>query len=290
MKINLTSANYNFPLGEPDEGAYLTGVCGVLQIVDPADWGNFERDYYAPFLRYLYFICLQNAEGEYPENLGAKEICEKLTNFFKNKKCTSQSIKSILIAESPSLAPVNYFYNLVGAPGWDAAGTFCGEIRLALGIAAGITKTKFLVECAKCGFIVLDLFPFVTMAIPAGRQPNAYQTAVKRAWGFCPSVVPYPMNIRELLDFIFCCLNKNLSVGFSLPRFGNVILNDLGTCTEFNNWLTVNAIVLNPAGAVEILRVPAVVGRSKFLRICWQNGYFAPHHDRMNEAGIFCKR
>ncbi len=289
MKINLIQADYNCPLGQP-EGAYLTGVCGVLPIAGAADWGNFERDYYAPFLRYLYFICFQNADGAYPVKLSVKEMCESLTDLFRKKKCVSRNIRSILIAESPSPAPANYFYNLAGAPGWDAAGTFCGEIRLALGIPGGLTKTQFLVECARCGFIVLDLFPFVTMAIPAGAQPNAYKTAVKRAWGFCPSVVPYPMNIRELLDFIFCCLNKNLSVGFSLPRFGNVILGDLCSYTEFNNWLAINGIVLNPAGAVEMLRVPAVVGRSIFLRICWQNGYFAPHHDRMNEAGIFCKR
>lgn len=275
----ITVADYNYPLGIP--GGYFNG-----RAIPP--FPDYLRDYHIHFMRYIYYLCIMNAEGEYPVEMSLEELHIAFEEN-KEKKCKPR-IKKILIGEAPPPNPLNYFYNpfspwgIAGRPG--RGGTaFSGAIQTALfpGIAFP-TKISFLQACAREGFILLDLF---TYAIPyTGRGTIAYQNACISAFGF--GAAPYLYNILNTLNFLICCLQKTIAFGFALKSFGEIIIRDAGSVANFNAWCLANGITLNPPGPLEQIRIvpPPVAGASDYLRVCGRQGLFGPCPILLNLAGF----
>jgi hypothetical protein len=276
----ITAADYNYPLGIPR--GYFNGKA-------VPHFPDYLRDYHIHFMRYLYFMCIMNAEGEYPVEMTMEELQDA---FEKNRdeKCKPK-IRKILIGEAPPPAPLNYFYNpcspwtLTGRPG--RGGTaFTGAIQTAL--FPGIifpTKIAFLKACAREGFLLIDLFPF-SISYAGIRGTLAYQNACLSAFGF--GAAPYDHNILNTLNFIACCLQKTIAFGFALKSFGEIILSDAGSAANFNSWCLANGITLNPPGPLEQIRIvpPPVANYSKYLRVCGRQGLFGPCPILLNLAGF----
>jgi hypothetical protein len=281
-KNMITATDYNYPLGIP--GGYFNGKAVPT-------FPDYLIDYHVHFMRYLYYLCIMNAEGEYPIEISIDDILRAFDEC-KSKKCKdcTPRIKKILICEAPPINPLNYFYNpyspwtIAGRPG--RGGTaYAGAIQTALfpGIAFP-TKIAFLQECAREGFILLDLFPY---AIPyAGRGTIAYQNACISAFGF--GAAPYPQNILNTLNFLICSLQKTIAFGFALKSSGEIIITDPGSVANFNAWCLANGITLNPPGPLEQNRIvpPPVAGASDYLRVCGRQGLFGPCPILLNLAGF----
>jgi hypothetical protein len=274
-----TNAEYNFPFGIP--GGYFNGRAVPL-------FPDYLLDYHAHFMRYIYYMCIMNAQGNYPNEISIEEILREL-EINKGKKCKPK-IKKILICEAPPPTIVNYFYN--PASPWTAAGrpgvggtAFTGAIQTALfGARVFATKLDFLMECAREGFLLLDLFPYaITYTARAG---TIYRNACISAWGAGP--VPYPNNILNTLNSLICCIEKRIAIGFALKSFGEVIITDAVSVANFNAWCLANGITLNPPGPLEQFRVipPPVPNASNYLRVCGRNGLFGPCPVLLNLAGF----
>jgi hypothetical protein len=281
----ITAADYNYPLGIP--GGYFNG-----KIVPP--FPDYLRDYHVHFMRYIYYLCIMNAEGDYPEEMSIEEI---QSAFEKNKgKNCKPRIRKILICEAPTPILLNYFYNTniarwnvaTGNPtkgqGWTSA--------IKNSLFPGITfpdTVSFLKACAREGFLLLDLFPYAISYSGRGTalrpSPN-YKKACISAWGTGPA--PYPHNILNTLNYLICCIQKTLAIGFALTSFGRIILTDVGAVGGFNAWCLANGITLTPVGPLNQIRAvaPPVPNASNYLRICHRRPMLSPCPILLNLAGI----
>ena len=276
----ITAADYNDPLGI--HGGYFNGKA-------VPSFPDYLRDYHIHFMRYLYYMCIMNAEDEYPDKMTLEEI-QNAFEKNKGKKCRPR-IKKILIGEAPPPKPLNYFYNpsplrwnvAKGKPtkgqGWTSA------IKNALFPGLVFPDTvSFLKACAREGFLLLDLFPYAITY--SSRSSSKYKQACISAWG--AGLTPYPHNILKTLNFLTCCIKKTISFGFALKCFGEIIVTDAGSITSFNNWCSINGITLNPLGPLNIIRpVPApLVSASIYLRVCGTRGQTGPNSTLLNIAGF----
>ena len=98
----ITLHHYNAPL--MITGGYFNGRVAPLT---PAEFNRFLTTYHLDYLRYLYFLCIMGAEGEYPLDITLEAIEKAFKN--KEKKCIPK-IKKILIGEAPPPNYCNYFY------------------------------------------------------------------------------------------------------------------------------------------------------------------------------------
>lgn len=276
----ITAADYNHPLGIPD--GYFNG-----KAVPP--YRDYLRDYHIHFMRYIYYMCIMNAEGEYPVEITMAEI-QSAFEKNKGKKCRPK-IKKILIGEAPPPNPLNYFYNpsplrwnvAKGKPtkgqGWTSA------IKNALFPGLVFPDTvSFLKACAREGFLLLDLFPYAITY--SSRSSSKYKQACISAWGAGPT--PYPHNIINTLNYLVCCIQKNIAIGFALTSFGTIILTDVGAVRAFNAWCLANGITLNPPGPIDQIRLvmPPVPNASNYLRICHRRAMLTPCPILLNQAGF----
>jgi len=275
----ITNADYNYPLGIP--GGYFNGRAVPL-------FPDYLLDYHVHFMRYIYYMCIMNAQGNYPNELSIEEILREF-EINKERKCKLK-IKKILICEAPPPTVLNYFYN--PASQWTAAGrpgvggtAFTGAIQTALfGTTFFTTKLDFLMECAREGFLLLDLFPYaITYTARVGTR---YRNACISALGAGPA--PCPHNILNTLNYLIGCIEKRIAFGFALKSFGNVIITDAVSMANFNAWCLANGITLNPPGPLDQIRVapPPVPNASNYLRVCGRNGLFGPCPVLLNLAGF----
>jgi hypothetical protein len=276
----ITNTDYNFPLVIPR--GYFTGR------VVPT-YHDYLCDYHVHFMRYIYYMCIMNAEGNYPNELSIDDILNGI-ELNKGKKCKPR-IKKILIGEAPSPNPLNYFYNpsplrwnaATGNPSSGQSWTSAIKNSLFPGVMFPDT-TSFLMACAREGFLLLDLFPY---AITYSRRNNSnYMQACISALGTGP--FPYPHNIINTLNYLVCCIQKTISIGFALTSFGTIILTDVGSVGSFNAWCMANGITLDPPGPLDQLRLvaPPLPNASKYLRICHRRPMLSPCTILLNLAGF----
>jgi len=281
----ITAADYNYPLGIP--GGYFNG-----RAVPP--FPDYLIDYHIHFMQYIYYLCIKNAEGDYPNELSIEEI---LREFEKNKekKCKPR-IRKILIGEAPPPNPLNYFYN-TSPLRWNAATgnpssgqSWSSNIKNTLFPGVAFPDTvSFLVACAREGFLLLDLFPYAIKYKNRGKvsRPNAvFSQACLSAWG--TGIGPYPHNLIATLNYLICCIQKNITIGFSLSVFGSIVVTDIGAVGVFNAWSLANGITLSPPGPIDQIRVvpPPVSNASNFLRICHRRPMLSPCPILLNVAGF----
>jgi hypothetical protein len=276
----ITNADYNSPLGIPR--GYFNGKAVPV-------FPDFLTVYHVHFMRYIYYMCIMNAEGNYPNELSIEEILKGF-ELNKGKKCKPR-IKKILIGEAPPPNPINYFYNpspirwnaATGNPTTGQGWTSAVKNSLFPGVAFPDT-VSFLEACAREGFLLLDLFPYAITY--TNRNNLSYRRACISAWG--AGAVPYPHNIISTLNYLTCCIQKTIAIGFALTSFGRIILTDVGAVGNFNAWCLANAITLNPAGPLDQIRAvaPPVPNASAYLRICHRRYMFIPCPILLNLAGI----
>lgn len=262
----ITLAQYNHPLGPGNE---------FLGIPVPA-YAHYVANYEIHFMRYLYYMCCMQGQGEYPNDIALEEIQEALNG----NQCNNQRITKILVGEAPPSNPANYFYNphAIGPHAWE------GEIRNALfpGIRFA-NKIDFLTHCAQTGFLLIDLFPYSIDYKPVAGLV-AYRNACLHAFGGGGHAFPY--NLMALLIQLSNCIANEFAFGFGLIRTGRPIFINPAISLSFDKWCVVNAKTLVHGGAVNSHRVMAAVGASPFLRIFGKQGRFGPAHILMNAAGI----
>ena len=276
----ITATDYNYPLGIPR--GYFNG-----KAVPP--FPDYLSDYHVHFLRYIYYLCIMNAEGEYPIEMTIEQI-QGAFERNKEKKCRP-IIKKILIGEAPPPNPLNYFYNpsplrwnaATGNPSRRQSWTSAIKNSLFPGVAFPDT-VSFLIACAREGFLLLDLFPYAISY--SGRNNANYMQACISAWGAGP--VPNPHNIINTLNYLVCCIQKNIAIGFALTSFGTIILTDIGAVGAFNAWCLANGITMNPPGPIDQIRLvmPPVPYASNYLRICHRRPMLAPCSILLNQAGF----
>lgn len=204
-------ADYNHPIGLP-KGFFN----GRVPLATPA---TFPSQYDIDYLRYLYYLCIKNAEGDYPVKITKEEIDKA----FQNERHCKPRINKILIGEAPPPTYLNYFYNpsplrwntITGNPTAGQAWTSAIKNILFPGIAFPDT-ISFLKACAKSGFLLLDLFPYA-INYSGKRTTVKYKNACISAFG---GTAPYPHNIINTLTSIKCCLNEEISIAFALKSFG----------------------------------------------------------------------
>jgi hypothetical protein len=96
MELN----DYNWPLALPNGYFYGRPVPG---------YHEYLFEYHVHYMRYIFFMCVMNADGEYPMELGIDDLRNGLRSSQGNS-CFPR-IKKILIGEAPPPNPLNYFYN-----------------------------------------------------------------------------------------------------------------------------------------------------------------------------------
>jgi hypothetical protein len=278
-KQMITAADYNHPLGIPS--GYFNG-----KAVPP--YRDYLSDYHIHFMRYIYFMCIMNAEGEYPVEMTMDEI-QNAFHKNKGKKCRPR-IKKILIGEAPP-KPINYFYNpsiarwnvAKGTPTKGQGWTSAIKNTLFPGVVFPDT-VSFLKACAREGFLLLDLFPYAITY--SSRTSTRYRQACVSAWGV--GTAPYPHNILSTLNLLTCCMKKNITIGFALKSFGEIIANNTASIASFNNWCSVNGIKLIPPGPLNQIR-PAtapLASASIYRRVCGTQGQTGPNSSLLSIAGF----
>jgi hypothetical protein len=277
----ITAADYNDPLGII--GGYFNG-----RAVPP--FPDYVTDYHTHFMRYIYFLCIMNAEGEYPVEISIEEI-QSAFQKSKERKCKA-IIKKILIGEAPPPTLLNYFYNpsplrwnaTTGNPTRGQSWTSTVKNTLFPGVLFPNT-VSFLKACAREGFLLLDLFPYPIL-YSGTRGTIAYQNACLSAFGF--GAAPYPHNINQTLNSLLCCIQDPIAFGFALKSFGEIIMNDGVSIANFNIWCVTNGIALNPPGPLNQIRLlPApFVAASDYLRVCGIPGPSGPNGGLLTIAGF----
>ncbi len=267
----LTPAAYNLPLVLP--GSYFNGRA-PLPPSGPWLFPNYSATYHIHYLRYLYYLCYQDATGPYPTEISYEEIAKAFSD--KGHQC-KKKIRKILIGEAPNV-PGTYFYN--PATSVTSGGSFYSPIVTALFPAGTVfaNRIDFLMACARAGFLLMDLFPYDGGVYPA--TPTAYRSA------FCGSPQPYTYTIIQRLYDISCCLEDTFSIAFSLIRIGNPILSDPTSVAEFNDFLLANRKALNPAGPLDALRGAPIPGASDYVRVVGKRGPFGPVAGLLTTAGF----
>jgi hypothetical protein len=271
-------AEYNYPIGIA--GGFFNGL---VPLATPA---AFPTNYEIDFMRYIYYMCVLEAEGDYPIEVSYEVIISALRK--KENNCKPR-IKKILIGEAPPPTYLNYFYNSdplrwnprTGNPTKGQAWTSAIKTALFPGVTFPDT-ISFLKACAKCGFILLDLFPY-NISYSGKRGRRSYSEACISAFG---GIAPYPNNIINSLTALKCCLNKEIAIAFAMKSFGEIILNDPGCVANFNIWLNTNGMNLNPPGPIELNRLLPNLYDSSFLRVCGRRYLLAPCSRLLVSAGI----
>lgn len=270
----MSSNDYNYPLGLPK--GYFAG-----EIVPP--FGIYQRNFHHDFLKYLFFMCIQNAKGEYPVNDSTDGIVGELNDQARN---CSRPITKILIGEAPPFQLSNsniieYFYNPYGK--WPSLSPWINAPQKAMFNGKILqNKVDFLRACAEAGFLLLDLFPYAIKY--KSRSTKKYENACVSAFQG-----PYPFNIMDTLKWLTPYINKNIAIGFGLAPFGNIILSTVGCVNFFTRWAIKNNINLNPPLLLDQLRQMPINNTSNFLRICHKNmrNAYGPDAALLNHAGFF---
>jgi hypothetical protein len=276
MELN----DYNWPLALPNGYFYGRPVPG---------YHEYLFEYHVHYMRYIFFMCVMNADGEYPMELGIDDLRNGLRSSQGNS-CFPR-IKKILIGEAPPPNPLNYFYNSSPAR-WNAitgnpshGQSWTSTIKNALFPGVGFPDTSsFLSACAKKGFLLLDLFPYAIRY--SGRNTISYNTACTQAWG--GGGLPYPHNIIGSLNDLLCCIEETISIGFALTRMGSNIVTDHHSVLAFRNWCVAHGRNLNPPLHLDQLRplAPHVPNAADYLRICHRRPMLTPCARLLNLAGI----
>jgi len=246
---------------------------------------TFPSPYEIDYMRYLYYLCIKNGEGDYPKEISLEEM-EKA---FKNDRDCKPRIKKILIGEAPPTNYFNYFYNptplrwnaATGNPTSGQAWTSAIKNALFPGMVFPDTLA-FLKACAAEGFLLLDLFPYA-INYSGKRTSKKYKSACISAYG---GTAPYPHNILNTLTSIKCCLEKDFSIAFAMKSFGEIILSDAVCVRDTTNWFLANGKNINPPGPIDSVRVIPVQDSSVYLRVCGRRYLLAPCSNLMNSAGI----
>ncbi|CAM4331516.1 hypothetical protein EWU23_00255 [Cytophagaceae bacterium 50C-KIRBA] len=279
----ITNVDYNYPL--VISKGYFNG-----RTVAVPPFPDYLSYYHVHFMRYIYYLCIMNAKGNYPNGLSIEEI---LKGFELNKgKICEPRITKILIGEAPPPNPMNYFYNptplrwnpTTGNPSLSQTWTSAIKNSLFPGMAFPDT-VSFLEACAREGFLLLDLFPYAIKY--SGRGNANYSQACISSWGVGPTT--YPHNIINTLNYLICYIQKTIAIGFALTSFGRIILFDVGAVGSFNAWCLANAITLDPPGPLDQIRVVAPLvppNASKYLRICHRRPMLSPCSTLLKLAGI----
>jgi hypothetical protein len=266
----ISEADYNDPLGIP--GGFFT----------TPTYQNYIIDYDVHFMRYLYFMCIQNSEGGYPNNMDMEEI-QNAFEENKGKNC-GPKIKKILIGEAPPPTAQNYFYNTNNLR-WNVHTQWTRAIKDALFPEDNFPNiVSFLIACAKHGFLLLDLFPYAITY--SSRTSPRYRQACINAWGFGNQA--YPHNIKVKLDYLICYISKEISFGFALKSFGEIIMTDDDSNRNFENWRHEQEINLLPQGLLNQIRINPIdyPGASNFLRVCGRQNLFGPCPELLISAGF----
>ena len=268
--MHLTPATYNDPLIIPR--SFFNGRA-PLPPSGPWLYPNFFATYHIHYLRYLYYLCYQDATGPYPTEISQEEIEKSFSD--KSHKC-KKKIRKILIGEAPNV-PGTYFYNPATPV---AGGPFYSPIVTSLFPTGTVfaNRKDFLRECAREGVLLMDLFPYDGGVYPA--TPKSYQSA------FCGAPLPFGYNIISRLNALSCCIEDTFSIAFSLIRVGKPILSNTTCVAAFNDFLLSNRKVLNPTGPVDLVRGAAIPGASGFTRVTGLVGPFGPNAGLLTLAGI----
>lgn len=249
---------------------------------------HYLATYHLDYLRYLFYMCIMGAEGNYPIHITFQEIEDAFKN---NENKPSAKINKILIGEAPPTSYVNYFYNIhspwnniTGTPGRGQAWTSSIKNALFPGINFP-NKTEFLKACAQGGFLLLDLFPY-PYNFSQTRNARAYHHACISSFS-----VQDPIGVISNLNSISTHLSKEISVGFGMKSFGEIILNSPVCNADFQNFLSAQNAVLTPLGNLNVIRIIQILGTSQYLRICYQGGAnnsgpMGPNAALMNQIGI----
>ena len=278
----ITATKYNYPTGITD---------GYFKGKTVPKFPDYISNYHVYFMRYIYYMCIMNSEGEYPVKITIEEIQDA---FEKNKgENCNRRIKKILIGEAPPPNLLNYFYNPSIAR-WNVAK---GNPTTGQGWTSTIKNTlfpgmvfsdtiSFLKECAKEGILLLDLFPYSIAYSGTDRKSRKYKEACINAWGF--GTHPYHHNIKDTLDYLDGCIQKPFSLGFALKSFGEIISDDAESNSGFEMWSLVNGISLTPPGPINQTRlVPAPFpSASIYLRVCGIPGPTGPNSSLLSIAGF----
>lgn len=276
----LTNADYNFPCEFRSGYFYNKNVIPFTEYLD---------NYHVHFMRYLYFMCIMNAEGEYPNNLNVEEI----NNAFQENEARKQSpsIKKILVCEAPPPIINNYFYNASDLRWNTTSGNptigqnWTSTIKNTLFPGVFFTDTvSFLKACANEGFLILDLFPYPIKY--NNRKSIIYKEACINAFGF--GNAPYRHNIISTLSYLNPYISNTISFGFALTSFGRIILSDNNSVNSFNHWCYLNNVNLTPEGSISIPRIvqAPVLNASEYLRICHRRPMLGPCSILLNLAGF----
>lgn len=271
----MNQKSYNTPLNIPK--GYFDGIT-------VPSFNDYQRYLYHDFLRYLFYMCIQKADGEYP--LTETEVI--LKKAFPDQPGNAHpggEIRKVLIGEAPPVLKDvfqnEYFYNPAGP--WPSRSPWInGPKRAMFGNRSFKSKIEFLEACAKEGFLLLDLFPYAIKY--SNRTKRPYEDACYSAFG-CTN--PYPDNIMDTLNRLLSFINTQLSFAFGLKSFGEILLSNHNCANNLDNWLNINNIILNPPGSAALLR-HGVIGNgiSKYLRVVHKNGPQGPVANLLNLAGF----
>jgi len=241
-------------------------------------FADYEKDYQTSFLRYLYYICIMDAKGDYPTEVSKEEIENTFANI--KGKCKPK-INKILIGEALPPNFGNYFYNTNipwknGMP--DGSGrTWVREVKKALfHNVCFSTQTEFLTACAKNGFLLIDLFPYA-ISYSGKRKTKSYQLAAMSAMN----------QILIFLDSMNCCLHDEIAIAFGMKSFGDILLTDAPSVANISTWLLSKGKTLTPPILIDKPRVTfCYTNSSKFLRVCGVKGSYGPVSDLLKQSGI----
>lgn len=266
MNLIINKSDYENPL---KNGKFLNK--------EVPNFKTFEKNYHIHFLRYLYYICVMCAEGDYPENITLDEIKKGFAS--KKGKCKPK-INKILIGEAPPDNHANYFYNtqIPWVNGNPKGIQFCWTKAIKDALFPNttfITKIDFLVACAKKEFILIDLFPY-----PISGKVNGRSSSYKK------SII---IAIKKILNYFdkISCLQSEIAIAFGLKRYGEIILDDTATVITIKNWLHRNHKTLTPPTVIEESRLCCCpLLHSKYLRVCGARGYYHPLSCLLIQAGI----
>ncbi len=266
--------DYNFPLALTK--GYFAGK-------DVPPFGVYMRNFHHDFLKYLFFMCIQNAKGAYPINDSIDKIIGELNDSARN---CSKPITKILIGEAPPFQlpnsnTIEYFYNTCGK--WPSRSPWINAPKKALFNEQTFqNKVDFLTACARAGFLLLDLFPYAIKY--NSRSTKKYEIACVSAFQG-----PYPFNIMDTLRWLTPCISKNIAIGFGLTPFGKVILSSMSCVNIFNRWTANNNINLITPLLLDQLRQIPINDTSNFLRICHKNmrNAYGPDPALLKQAGFF---
>ena len=240
----------------------------------------YLSEYYVFFARYLVLLC---ADG-YEKYSSVDELnYEEAIKILKVSNCKKR-IKSILICEAPPPSPANYFYNpksswnsTSGKPGKGQAYTTAVFNALFAGWAFS-SKVEFLEECAKSGFLLLDLFPL----------PVNFST-FRRKRGFDSLCVSqFKVNVLAFLRDKECCIGIDSPLGFAfgLKSSGESILKDASVIAAFNTWQSVAGVILNPPIPIDALKPFTRPDESVYHRVCARRYVLFPIYSLLRTSGI----